>query len=779
MEKQSHLDASPPSALKANLQASLARDLAAFADPGVGVQLEKAADGWVNASWEIKGTPHRASFLLTGEADLQHVSVRLDGSSSVMSYASFLASSTMSDLMGVAKRTLGALPSLSSYVTPRAQIDDVPIEDPNAVPVAEAADELLREMAAPAEDTTQLVFVTAAAGVGKTTLLKQLVRQQAEKYISGNISALWLYVDAQGRRLARLDDAIAADLDKVRASFPYHATSALVRTGAMVLVVDGFDELLSTAGSYDEAFSSLASFIEDLRGSGAIVAAARSAYYEQEFTTRVNATTGFRTETWALSAVRLLEWNKTEQEDFVRLSAQVAGLGSAEANSLAYRVAEVFKAPEVAHLSGRPFFLTRTVETLLQQPNLANGATLLEKLVNSYIEREVNEKLRTEGRSYLSTAQLSEIFAEVAEEMWRQETRELSRTSVRELLAVLTEVEGLDKEAQRAITERGPYAALLRSGQAPGSVMFEHDVYYSYFLAGPLVDVARQHDELRLRQALRRGRLPVEAGLLAGGRLSKELDEVLPVLLRVCERLDLHTEQVRQNVGSVIVGLLAGGEHDGLQLRLVTFADCPLSRIHLTNVHLENCSFAGADLRGFVVRESTAEGLLFEKVVLDPNSTVLDLTGVGIQDFIGITVLESHGKSRQYYSPTEVRRVLEQCALPAAQRLPALRRVSQDVVEALNTLCWAYLHTNIVSEEDDASAVQRLVRLSIWPELRNALLDSGVLIRETRSASGRKTFLRIRAWIGDILSGLNADAQVPDNVAHLWHLLEERFPADS
>ena len=74
----------------------------------------------------------------------------------------------------------------------------------------------------------------------------------------------------------------SGQLQDLRAGFTRDAIATLVRAGLLVPIVDGFDELLGTAG-YSGAFSSLQSLLVQLEGLGAVVVSARSSFSTKEF----------------------------------------------------------------------------------------------------------------------------------------------------------------------------------------------------------------------------------------------------------------------------------------------------------------------------------------------------------------------------------------------------------------------------------------------------------------------------------------------------------------
>ena len=93
-------------------------------------------------------------------------------------------------------------------------------------------------------DSTRVIMVTGEAGAGKTQVLQELVRRQADNYLRGKTHKLFLYVNAQGRALARLNEALATELQDLRVSLTYHSVATLARVGILIPIIDGFDELL-------------------------------------------------------------------------------------------------------------------------------------------------------------------------------------------------------------------------------------------------------------------------------------------------------------------------------------------------------------------------------------------------------------------------------------------------------------------------------------------------------------------------------------------------------
>jgi hypothetical protein len=765
----------------------LSLDLASFADPGGEVTIRSGDDDGYRVTWSQDGKTRRASFSIDEQSSVPWPDVVvLEGVR--MSYPAFLSSANMADLRGIARNMLNVLDPIPSYVA----LDSILLNDLDAVavyPNIVLSDEMITTVAGPGDGRTNVVFVTADAGVGKTSLLRHVVRQKAEEYMHGQTSALWLYVDAQGKRLAQLDEAIAAVLDDVRAKFWYHSVAALVRTGAVIVVVDGFDELIGGVGSYDEAYSSLANFISDLAGFGCIVASARSAYYEQEFLARTSSTLGYGSDSWRLTAMQLLDWSNDKRREYVEVEASRRGCRPDVIRLVVMFVDAILDHADVRDVAYKPFFVacvldifvpdsqsddSQAISEATQEDDvLPGGGGLLDRLVAAYILREVEQKLISSatGRSMLDSEQYRLLLSELAEEMWRQETRELSSSSVREIVTIIGDLIGLSGDHLREVVERLPYSAFLVTGAITDSVQFGHDIFYSYFLADPVARTWRQANAGDLAQLLRRGHLPQGAATLAS-RLNVALDpqQLLSTLTQSIKKAHGDQEQVRQNSGALAAGLIS--EIHGrraLKFSDFTFGEVALVNSDLIEADIRDCRLIGTDLTRLKVRGCVAKNVSLDRVIVDPDFTRLDVDGLELSDFHGLRVRNDNG-DRWVFDPQEIQRVLDGCDLPAAKQAPPFRDIDQGIVTIVDKLCRLYVRANSLTEEDDAMA--NVVADRNWRQIRMALLDSRVVSIETKSASGNKVFLRRNVLAEQVMLGLQPDADVPVSVKVFWNLLE-------
>ena len=382
---------------------SIQRDLRPFSDPGTRI-LCTDSENRLYAEWTSRQKPRSATFEQTPD---ENIKVLFDGSE--LNYRAFLVSSEMSDLLGLAGMMLQQ-PLPPFFVETKAARPDQPGE-------AKPALEVLRDsLSGPFDPLTTVVFVTGDAGAGKTEALRQLVHRQADQYTRGEVDCLYLYVNAQGRALARLDEALATELQDLRANLTYHAVPALVRNGALVPIIDGFDELLGVLG-YEDAFSSLRRFVDDLDGLGYLIASARSTYYQQEFLSRTGRV-DLAGQMLRVVPIDILPWDDVEFNEYLTFRYTSTPLPSLSKPDFVEKMRDAFSPLQNRSLRTKPFFVAKTADLVLEGVEFKEVG-LLEQLVEGYFERERTEKLLDKaGQPLLKSEQIRKIVQLVCDEMW-------------------------------------------------------------------------------------------------------------------------------------------------------------------------------------------------------------------------------------------------------------------------------------------------------------------------------------------------------------------------
>lgn len=742
-------------------EAKISRDLAPFIDPGNELLMLRSG-ATIEVSWDQFRQTRNARFIVSRAGG--GVDVEFEGRT--YSYPAFFACERMADLTGIAKGTLSRLRS-TLFVETKARIDG---SDAPPKPATEVISERVKA-SDDADALTDLIMITAEAGAGKTSVLKELVRKQADAYVKGRAKHLYLYVDAQGRALARFNEALATELNDLRVMLPFHAVPTLVRLGLIVPVIDGFDELIGVGG-YDDAYNSISSFIEDLEGAGVIIASARSTYYEQEFLSRANSTSALGSQSWRLDSVRILGWAEEER------TAYIESLSVPDKGQVIQTLQQVFS-NENEGLASKPLFVARAASVVVSGDHLSGHESLLEQLISLFLLREQRDKLRDKSeRPILTVAELRSLCADFAEEMWAQGTRELDRATVKELAEIALSETALTEGSKQIVIERMPTMAFLMKGESPGSVAFEHELFFSYFLAER---IAARIAESGVGLPLLLGRSvmpdPLAEGITAKLSLEggKEPEDLIAALCHACSGYAPRIQLVKENAGKIVSQILRleGGAVD-TRFHSVVFPGSSLRDCQFESCRFESVEFKRADLAAASFEGCVGNQLIFDNPLIS-DSTRLDIGGeVDPSDFFGLRVAREGGEIEQVFDPTQIRDELAKVGFKPAIDAPVtqVRRVHPNVVQLVDKLARAYMRSNPVCVQEDG-----IFARAEWPEVERLAIRSGVVKEEGRATSGKpRRFLRRTVSPTELMAGLSTGDQVSEAVSQFWQSLEQAFP---
>jgi hypothetical protein len=437
-------------------------------------------------------------------------------------------------------------------------------------------------------------------------------------------------------------------------------------------------------------------------------------------------------------------------------------------------------------LRRKPLFVARTVDVILKDPTFSGGENLLRQLVVAYLERERKEKLLDrQGGTLLTTPQLELLFKTLAEEMWNQETRELDRKSVREVAEFVLLTEGVAEGVQRVVIERMPQLAFLIPGERSGGVAFEHEMFFSFFLAQTFQEKLLR-DTAAVRVLLSRSVLPVEVAISAVSGIDRETPLAEPstaqtFLDRLAQAGQLDTpraSQVKENAGLVAATALKQAAKRGPLKRLrlwgVVIPGGDLNGVEMQDGRLEKVELRRVDLTKTRFVACSARELMLSEIVVNPHYTRLELAGVDApSEILGLRVREG-GLARGVYDPAELRQILAQCGAvppPSPTTVSTLRTISSKYEHLLEKLARTYRRTNPVCTSDDT--LRSLFRDESWPTLENLLVRNGVVTREQRATKGQpKVFLRRQFLPEELMAGADRAAAVAPQIRAFWDDLE-------
>ena len=750
-------------------QEEIQRDLAPFADPGSSITYANN-DDWLTAEWTSHGRAQTSSFFKAGDGN-----IRVKTKRDELSYKAFLASSEMSDLLGLAGMTLSSNKS-NFFIETKARLETGSDESP--------ALELLRAtLARSSEFVTNVVFVTGDAGAGKTEVLRELVRQQADRFRRGLEECLYLYVNAQGRALARLDEALATELQDLRAHLTYHAIPTLVRNGILIPIIDGFDELLGISG-YDDAFSSLRRFVDDLDGRGQLIASTRSTYYEQEFLSRTNRTSLFA-KSLRVEPITILPWHENEFRQYLNVRFAAEPLPAIAQGTFAHRMREAFHPQENRSLMGKPFFVAKTADLVLSGTEFAPTG-LLAQLVEGYVERERVEKLLDKnGKPLLTNEQIRKIVQFICDEMWLQETRVLDASTVR----IVAEISGLDEdiaaETHERMIERAPSMAFFRPSVGRDRIEFEHELFFAYFLGNTVAD-ALLRDVPSLHSVLMRSPLPEHTADFAIVKLrehSIDIKALATATSAACTLTTRRSGQVEENAGALVAsGLIAAAASEppphakGITFQKLVFSGQDFDSAELVDCEFISLEFRRVDLRRTRFLSCKAKDTVLQEVLVDPGRTRLE-----IKDFdpalmaTGLQIVTPDG-IQALYRQDLIAEVLYKCGVPGEPPTAKSIGVAPGMIELLDNLMRKFDRTTIIWPDDQQH--HSLKQNSFWPILQKLLLDSHLVTAESRiqHKGTPRTALRRNYLPHQIMAGADLRAPAPQEAKVFWTELRRVCP---
>jgi len=730
----------------------LEEDLAGFADRKslLAVEVEGTT---LRAGWTARGRQESELFGVTAEGSLRWLS----GPTEQESYPEFLMSEGMADFDQFASAIGREVTRERAFVASDADVDRGFDRGSSVRATPGALAELVDHGRAQAEGRTSLFFLKGDPGAGKTTLLRETTALQAERYMQGESGFLLFYVSAQGRELGNLRDAFSGELDDLRAGFTRDAVAALARSGLLIPVVDGFDELLGTAG-YSGAFSSLQTLLGELDGLGAVVVSARSAFYDLELLGR--STSPASEADIGVTTIGLEPWTDAQLETFMRKT------GGGVDRERVGRALETLSA-EDRRLLRRPFFASRFPEFAAEADG--HNVDLLEYLISAYLEREARKIVDSSGEPVLPVDGHRRLFELAAEHMWEAEARQLAVDELRTFTEIVAEefVLGAD-EASQLGTKVTSYAG-FRPGRAGGrdDFAFEHEVYFDYFLARAVQRLLRESNHEDLASFFDRGVVPEGVALRAVDVLGDGPLE--PELLH--SSTGVRFDNRRRNLGTLLAARARKTPLTECTLQNLLFTDIGFHGAQFDRVRFENCLFIGVDLAGARFQRCVADGSTFQGLKLD-NESQLDIRGLRAGQNVGSIF---HVDAGDIYAPKDVEEVLRRRGVPrdvSDEGAPeiAYSPEAENLINLLAFLARAYRRTNIVYESDEF--LHNVFGSGRWPALKQLLVEHRVVTEETRSTSGRPTnALRLRVRVDDLLTG-QTSPELPNTPAgELWREL--------
>ena len=539
-------------------------------------------------------------------------------------------------------------------------------ESDEEVMVKDVQEAVLRLLAERPAGTSTGLYVTSDAGEGKTTLIRHLALHQARLYREKRADWLIVPIPLGGRTLLRFDDVIIGALvNTMRFPFLYYeAFVRLVRMGAIVPALDGFEEMFVESQAGD-AISALGNLMDMLSSEGTILIAARRAYFEyKSLQVQAPLFESIRGQSAEFARLHLERWSREQFIEYAarrefaegaRLFAKVAGKLGAE-HPLLTRAVLVRRLIDVA-LDGDG--QGRLVESIG-----GGGEDYFYQFVESILEREANEKWINKAgdpaRPLLSVIEHGELLADVAHEMWVSETSMLKADVLESVAEVYCEGKRLDGTTTNQVIERVKQHALIVEAEPGGrSFRFDHEEFYHFFLGQSVSRLLAAGDVPDIRYCLRIGRLPDMVGDSATRSSLRDGDSratLVAVLNRICES-EPHASFVRENGGSLALAAIDGSEdRERVLVARMLFGVDSLRNRKLENVEFAQCDFRRTEVAGTELKACRFTRCRFEEIDVSGVTAVVDT----VLDECECYSVIRNSEETAVYAPDTISRALQE-----------------------------------------------------------------------------------------------------------------------
>ena len=542
-----------------------------------------------------------------------------------------LANRVKDTLKGEARLFISAAANVSD------RDEDVHYED-------DAVETLTRILGKEAPGFSSTTYLTCDAGGGKTWLICEVAKRQAQRYIDKESNWLLVPIPLGGRQFLRFDDITAGVLhNKYR--FPYlyfESFLALVRMGVIVPAFDGFEEMF-VEGNSGEANSALSSLLRSLKSTGRVLISARKAYYEfEDLAVRDSIFDTMNDIQVVFSKVELTRWGRPQ---FVAYSEK---RGVSQPNQLYNSVSRVLG--EEHSLLTRPVLVKSLVDLatkdnikgdFLENLKAARG-NYFEVFVEKLIEREVFEKWIDRsgndnvGLPLISVQEHFILLGLVALEMWEGHTTFLRSDTLEFVADYFSEIYRKSIDQAEQIRKRLYGHALLVPATSVGRkvVEFEHEEFRNFFLGRALANILKGVDpdkKVVLHNYLRIGILPKDSVYafcrqMMGLSIERRLN-CAKYLVEISHEFSA-TSFVSSNISTVIIPLLDGVGPSRFTLSMCSFPSQSIRNVSLNEIVFRNCHFAMTSFCGCKLSRIRFEGCSFDKIMIDSVGEIYDVVFV-------------------------------------------------------------------------------------------------------------------------------------------------------
>jgi len=570
------------------------KDIAAFANLN-SLRITPLSPGKVNIDWEDRRSTKSAKFAISND----RIMVEFNGGTP-LPYRDFLASDYMADLNFTAQRILDIQRKKDYIVRSKAKCNEISKYLDELIDNAISSPKVTREKGENKFiDYTKILFIRGQAGSGKTIAMENISRTIAEEYLKGRKKYLLFYIDAQGRSLTRIDDAISYVVGNYSLVFQPNAIKTLARNSLVIPIIDGFDELIG-AGGFSDAFKSLSTLLASLERQGAIIATGRSTFYDENILAiAASAQSGNDGINYEIEDIIISPWDDEDISGFIENKYQ-----SEEIISLLKKNTAIIRNNSSNEIFRKPFYLTRILDEMasgyltVDEPNTSTPSFdetwYLTKAMDGYLEREMLEKFKDRsGKPILAKEDHILFLQELALELWWQEKRTIDNETIRSIAEMVLEEKHIDAELWPIFIGKVSSYSFFKTSDSSKEKEFESQIYFDYFLSLALHSMLNTQKAVDIRQFLDRSLLD-ESTIDYYKILLKNEKAILfnDLVHKVNEAANLSFtgSLSKRNAGTIISAIMQSTSISDVTIKEIDFYGVCFDR-QIQNVIFSNCYF--------------------------------------------------------------------------------------------------------------------------------------------------------------------------------------------
>jgi hypothetical protein len=635
---------------------------------------------------------------------------------------------------------------------------------------------------------SRVVFITADAGHGKTALLREYQTEHAQLFLDGRSDFVFWHVDLQGRQLLRLSEALMGDLGELRvAGLWMPAIVRLLRHRAVVLAIDGFDELAAEQGSTD-ALGALSLLVQQMQNSGTIVAASRRTFFDtDDYVRRAGLFRRGATADCEFDQLSLSDWTAQEATEYL---TRVDWSGRKFRDPPAvYEEMRSELGDENHPMLTRPFLITHIAWALLMYKTtpaefirgMTDPLRGVGAVVEAFVNREVQEKWRQAetGEPYLTEEQHFRLLADVAEEMFRAQRDRLEVDVIETLTTLLLDEWHTEALRRQQVIEMVKMHVLLTPPDGDFRTRsFDHPEFRDWFIAYALKDqllrAGQTTDATSLSDLLSVAQMSDATASYACALLPRSPGLVAAIISTLTAHVarEWRPTYLQSNVGTLIPFLLDG---IAFEQRLVVEAAAIYSSLIFEGKRLDNVTF----VNGTFVNVSFAQLELvdvnfirceFGELTLDVTARYMNVTFMDCK-IDGVRVLDESGEEVREYAPHRIVHALEALGITSAAEtdaaeidLPVEPESEGETRRLVQRLLGMFRRTTILPE---STLQQRFPRNTT--QVRNEVIPllerHGVIQVKTWRGAGRQSAWSLTRSLDEIL---RADGDPAHPLAPFW-----------